>query len=148
YNGGLGFWVKFDFNGDDPVFSGLIGCTQVIEDVKPSSQVFEGSEGTQFFIFKNSLGQLRIVRLYYHQAFPEFSGGSDGGGAAAGESLVPWPDTGTSGANASDPNNPLIEHLDPQKWISRSDILLDISHIRAHEWHHVAVEWSDQNINR
>src|SRR5690606_37034256 len=41
-----------------------------------------------------------------------------------------------------------IEHLDPQKWISRSDILLDISHIRAHEWHHVAVEWSDQNINR
>ncbi|MEM7234713.1 MAG: hypothetical protein AAF517_21215, partial [Planctomycetota bacterium] len=71
YRGGMAFWCKFDFNGDDPVFSGLIGCTTVIRGVQPTPNDYSGSEGSQFFIFKNTEGQLRIVRMYYHQAYPE-----------------------------------------------------------------------------
>jgi hypothetical protein len=48
YKGGLAFWVKFDFDGDDPVFSGLIGCTQVIKGVSQNASDFTGSEGRSF----------------------------------------------------------------------------------------------------
>ena len=61
YNGGMAFWVKFEFNGDDPIFSGLIGCTQVIEDV---GQNPKDSEGTQFYIYKDTDAKLKIVRMY------------------------------------------------------------------------------------
>ncbi|MBN1442473.1 MAG: hypothetical protein JXA90_07170 [Planctomycetes bacterium] len=148
YNGGLAFWVKFEFNGDDPVFSGLIGCTQVIREVVLALQDFTGSEGTQFYIFKNSVGQLRIVRMYYHQAFPPF------GGEGTTGSIQLYPDPGTAAAGAGGAGagqagqNPILEELDQMKWISRSDILLDVSHFRAHEWHHIAVDWNDQNLTR
>ena len=141
YRGGIGFWVKFEFDGDDPVFSGLLGCTQVIREVLPASQEFSGSEGSQFFLFKNTRGQLRIVRMYYHQAFPEAGGV---GGAAGSVKLFPDPG-GDAGGAPNQGENPILEHLDQQKIISRADIVADIKHFKAHEWHHIAMDWDDAN---
>ena len=62
----MSFWIKLEFNGDDPTFSGLLGATQVQTAVGQNPQ---DSEGSQFWIWKNTEGQLRISRLYYHQAF-------------------------------------------------------------------------------
>jgi hypothetical protein len=137
HSGGLAFWVKFDFNGADPVFSGLIGCTQVIEEVSPSSSDYRGSEGTQFFIFRNTDGDLRVTRMYYHQAFYDTGGeGSDG-------AVTLYPDA-LSAEGGSNQTNPIVDNLDLKKLVSRSDILLDVSHFRAHEWHHIALDWNDQ----
>ncbi len=152
YKGGLAFWVKFDFDGDDPVFSGLLGCTQVIKEVSPSASDYSGSEGTQFFVFKNSKGQLRIVRMYYHQAFLAAAGGegSAGGGADTGTGIRLFPDPGTGdaagGGAPGGTQNPILQELDPKKIISRCDTTpVDVSHFKAHEWHHIAVEWDDDN---
>ncbi|MEE3198409.1 MAG: hypothetical protein VX254_00130 [Planctomycetota bacterium] len=142
YRGGIGFWAKFEFDGDDPVFSGLIGCTQVVKEVLPAPQEFSGSEGSQFFLFKNTTGQLRLVRMYYHQAFPE--GGAAGGAAGAGGRLHPDPGSDADGA-PNQGENPLLEHLDQKKIISRADIVADIRHFKAHEWHHIAFDWDDDN---
>ncbi len=139
YNGGLAFWVKFEFDGDDPVFSGLIGCTQVVEDVGQKPQ---DSEGSQFYIFKNTDGWLRIVRMYYHQAFPE--GGSGEGGDGGGSEL--WPPVGTgeeTGGTNTPGENPILEFLDDRKIVARADYLIDVRKIRAREWHHIAVDWND-----
>ena len=141
YEGGIGFWVKFEFDGDDPVFSGLLGCTQVIREVLPASQEYSGSEGSQFFLFKNTRGQLRVVRMYYHQAFPDAGAGEGGGG---GVKLFPDPGSDADGAPGQG-ENPILEHLDQQKIISRADIVADIKHFKAHEWHHIAMDWNDAN---
>jgi len=139
YSGGMAFWVKFEFDGADPVFSGLIGCTSVINEVRPAMQDYRGSEGTQFFIFRNTKGELRIVRMYYHQAFPEATG--EGGGSLQ---LFPDPGSETSAAGGN-PDNPILEFLDQQKVISRADIVVDTRHFKAHEWHHIALDWNDSN---
>lgn len=141
YRGGIAFWTKFEFDGDDPVFSGLVGCTQVIKEVLPAPQEFSGSEGSQFFLFKNTTGQLRLVRMYYHQAFPEAGAA---GGAGTGGRLFPDPGSDADGA-PNQGENPLIEHLDQKKIISRADIVADIRHFKAHEWHHIAFDWDDDN---
>jgi hypothetical protein len=147
YRGGLAFWVKFEFDGSDPVFSGLIGCTQVIKEVIANAQDYTGSEGTQFFIFRNTSGQLRVVRMYYHQAFLEGTGGAgDGGGGEGGIALYPNPGFGQEGGQVAAEQNPILPELDQEKWISRSDIVINTRHYRAHEWHHIAVDWDDRNI--
>ncbi|MBI4586487.1 MAG: hypothetical protein HY717_20950 [Planctomycetes bacterium] len=140
YEGGIAFWVKFEFDGDDRVFSGLIGCTQVIEDV---GQQLKDSEGSQFYIFKNTKGQLRVVRMYYHQAFPAGLGEGDAGG------LNLWPpvetgDQGGKGDASTGQENPMLKYLDQKKPFARTDVFIDVSHFRAHEWHHIAVDWNDQ----
>jgi hypothetical protein len=144
YRGGLAFWVKFEFDGDDPVFSGLLACTQVIKEVVPAAQDYTGSEGTQFFIFKNTKGQLRVVRMYYHQAFPE-AGGGEGGGDGGLVQLFPDPGLGEGDEQSAGAQNPIFENLDQQKTISRADLVVDVSHFKAHEWHHIALDWDDQN---
>ena len=142
HRGGLAFWVKFDFNARDPVFSGLIGCTSVIKEVSPNPTDWRGSEGVQFFIFKNSEGFLRVTRMYYHQAFYTSGGEGGGGGDSGGGGVQLYPDA--LAAEGGLGSNPIQDNLDPKKIISRSDIILDIRHIRAHEWHHIAVDWDDQ----
>jgi len=146
YNGGLAFWCKFEFEGDDPVFSGLVGCTQVIKDVSLAASDYTGSEGTQFFIFKNTSGQLRIVRMYYHQAFPESGGAGGAGGGGTEQGILLLPDPGVSEAESqASGDNPILENLDQQKLVSRADIAVDIRHFKAHEWHHIALDWNDMN---
>lgn len=151
YKGGIAFWVKFEFDGSDPVFSGLIGCTQVIRRVPYSASDYKGAEGTQFFIFKNSIGQLRVVRMYYHQAFLSALGDSSSGSdQSMGYRLFPDPgisDAAGGPAGGGALQNPIIEFLDPKKLVARSDIVVEVRHFKAHEWHHVAVEWDDENLS-
>lgn len=126
YNGAVSFWVKMEFNGDDPTFSGLIGATQVQTNVgqKPTD-----SEGSQFWIWKNTEGQLRVSRLYYHQAFAK-------GYTTQAIPLIGNQDEVEEGNEAE---------TDPQKFWARTDVAVDISNWRAHEWHHLAVAYDDNS---
>ena len=144
YDGGLAFWVKFEFDGDDPVFSGLVGCTQVIKEVSQNPADYSGSEGSQFFIFKNARGQLRVVRMYYHQAFLHGTGSGGGDGA-----LILHPQSvSDSAGGVAEEGDPILENIDNQKLVSRSDLILNISHFRAHEWHHIGIDWDDDNTSQ
>ncbi|HNS00636.1 MAG TPA: hypothetical protein PKX48_15025 [Planctomycetota bacterium] len=131
YEGGVAFWIRFDFDANDPIFCGLVGCTQVVSDLGPGPR---DSEGNQFYIFKSSFGELRVVRMYYHRAFglpsmhgtnrllPEIKAeGLRGGGAEEGQDL----------------------ELDVHKAYARSEVVVDISGWKKDEWHHVAVYWND-----
>jgi hypothetical protein len=91
--------------------------------------------------------------MYYHQAFPELAGDSGSGSTGSsgkGEGYRLYPDPGTTtpggaGGGAPGTQNPILQELDPKKVISRADIVLDIAHLKAHEWHHIAVDWDDEN---
>jgi len=128
YNGAVSFWIKLEFNGNDPTFSGLLGATQV---QTPVGQTPESSEGSQFWIWKNTEGQLRVARLYYHQAFAK-------GFASQAIPLIGNDDddsaTGTEEAETDD-----------QKFWARTDAVVNINNWRAHEWHHVAISYDDQS---
>ena len=129
YSGGVAFWVKFMFDGSDPVFCGLLGATQVQSEVGASP---DDSEGTQFFVWKNTTGELRVSRLYYHQAF--LRGATDQAVPAVGED--------------EDPNSEDIT-MDGRKVFARTDVGIDIRGWKAHEWHHIGVEYRDDaNNNR
>lgn len=148
YQGGVAFWVKFEFDGLDPVFSGLVGCTQVVEDVASAPTDYKGSEGQQFYIFKNTKGQLRVVRMYYHECFQDLGGdggeGGGGGGGETGDTSTLVPQLGEL-AQSEGGAQQVQAYLDQRKLIARSDVLVDISHFKAHEWHHLAVDWHDEN---
>jgi hypothetical protein len=146
YSGGIAFWVKFEFDARDPVFSGLIGCTQVIEPAGMTPP--KDSEGTQFYIFKNTKGQLRVVRMYYHQAFlgaGGAEGGASGGEGSVSSGLAPPVEISKGGGGGGGGGEEQVLDLDPLKPIARSDVLIDISHFKAREWHHLAVDWNDSN---
>ncbi len=132
YQGGIAFWIRFDFDTNDPVFCGLVGCTQVVSDIGNTPR---SSEGNQFYIFKNSFGELRIVRMYYHRAFgvPSMHG-SNG--------LLPPPEEEGGAGGAPGKEEEKIQR-DPNKAFARSEVLVDISGWKAGEWHHVAVTWND-----
>lgn len=141
YNGGVAFWVKFDFDPQDPVFAGLFGATQVQSRVNDTPT---SSEGSQIFVYKNTDGQLRVTRLYYHQAFLETSND----------------DTGTSSQNPL----PYVERdstqsiedqvdIDPRKRFARTDAIISLAgnqgvNWRAHEWHHVVIAWNDETSGK
>jgi len=123
YQGGVAFWIKLEFDGDDPVFHGLLKATQVQTKVGVNP---EDSEGTQFVVWKNTTGELRITRLYYHQAFIK---------------------------DKTDQAVPLIGQeeelsqedfpVDDRKTWARTDVIVDVRNWKAHEWHHVVIEFND-----
>ncbi len=127
YNGGIAFWIRFDFDADDPIFSGLVGCTQVVRRVGEGPQ---DSEGNQFYVFKTSFGELRVVRMYYHRAF-----------SREGQ-LLPPPKEMDEAAAAGGEEEEDVEK-DVNKAYARSEALADISGWKKGEWHHVAVAWND-----
>lgn len=127
YNGAVSFWIKLEFNGDDPTFSGLLGATQV---QTPVGQNPQDSEGSQFWIWKNTEGQLRISRLYYHQAF------------AKGYTSQAIPLIGNEDEETTESDD---AETDEQKFWARTDVVVNVSNWRAHEWHHVAVSYDDQS---
>lgn len=127
YNGAVSFWIKLEFNGNDPTFSGLLGATQV---QTPVGQTPESSEGSQFWVWKNTEGQLRVSRLYYHQAFAK-------GFTSQAIPLIGNEDEDSSGGEDAE--------TDEQKFWARSDVVVNINNWRAHEWHHVAISYDDQS---
>ncbi|MCI0651044.1 MAG: hypothetical protein L0Z55_04095 [Planctomycetes bacterium] len=125
YDGGVAFWIKFEFDGSDPVFCGLIGATQVQSDVGTDP---DSSEGTQFYVWKNTSGELRISRLYYHQAFLK------------GQTTGAVPEI----SDEEDPQQGSPVQVDEQKHWARTDVVVPIKDWKAHEWHHIAVEFKDE----
>ncbi len=134
YQGGVAFWVRFDFDASDPIFSGLVGCTQVVTDLGPAPR---GSEGNQFYIFKSSFGELRIVRMYYHRAFglPSMHGTNQ---------LIPEMQDQAAGGAAGEKKEDEIE-IDVNKAYARSEVIVDVSGWKKDEWHHVGVCWDDMD---
>lgn len=128
YMGGVAFWIRFDFDADDPVFSGLVGCTQVVSDV---GETQESSEGNQFYIFKTSFGELRVVRIYYHRAY--------GQGSTELQPKMPEQDENAAPGGGEEDD---VE-ADPNKGFARTETLVDISGWKRGEWHHVGVSWND-----
>ncbi len=126
YRGGVSFWIKLEFSGSDPVFSGLLKATQIQAKVGVNPG---DSEGTQLFIWKNTTGEIRVTRLFYHQAF------------AFQETGNAIPDIGEGGALEDEEYQ-----VDQRKSHARSDLVVDVSSWRAHEWHHLVVEWDDEAL--
>lgn len=124
YKGGISFWVKFEDDASAPVFSGLFGSTQVQSRVGPD--LISNSEGTQMYVWKNTRGQLVVSRLYYHQAFQD--------GLNVAQPVFP------EELDADEEE----EIHDPRKSQARVDIVVDISDWKAHEWHHLAIEFNDE----
>lgn len=133
YEGGVAFWIRFDFDANDPIFCGLVGCTQIVTDL---GQKPRDSEGNQFYIFKSSFGELRVVRMYYHRAFglPSMHGTNR---------LLPEIKVEGQGAAGAEEDQDL--ELDVNKAYARSEVLVDVSGWKKDEWHHVAVYWNDMD---
>jgi len=130
YQGGVSFWIKLEFDGNDPIFHGLLKATQVQTRVGPG---MEDSEGTQFVVWKNTTGELRITRLYYHQAFLPRDGESSGSNDAV-------PQIGEE-QELSQEDFP----VDDRKSWARTDVIVDVRNWKAHEWHHVVIEFNDEH---
>ncbi|MGE3963346.1 MAG: hypothetical protein AB7I09_04520 [Planctomycetota bacterium] len=128
YQGGVSFWVKLENDGNDPVFNGLFSATQV--QTKTGVQLTD-SEGTQFYVWRSTSGQLRITRLYYHRAFQQ------------GSTALPIPEFPEEGEDSGglDPDE---QYVDPKKVWARTDVVVDISNWRAREWHHLAIGYDDE----
>jgi hypothetical protein len=124
YQGGFSCWLKLEHDGADPIFCGILKATQVI---RPVGQNVDDSEGTQTFVWKNTNGEIRITRLYYHQAFQR-------GGLTNAVPLI--------GDGEDLENEDVI--ADPRKTWARTDVVVDVRDWKAHEWHHLAVEWNDE----
>ena len=127
YNGAISFWIKLEFNGDDPTFSGLMGATQVQTAV---GQNPSDSEGSQFWVWKNTEGQLRVTRIYYHQAFAK-------GYTGQAIPLISNEDEQSSNEEGAE--------TDEQKYWARTDTVVNVENWRAHEWHHIAISYDDQS---
>lgn len=123
YQGGVSFWIKPEFDGQDPIFSGILKTTQVQTRV---GQGPEDSEGTQFFVWKNTSGELRVTRLYYHQAF--FRDQPNQAYPLIGD------DEELEGEDFE---------TDARKAWARTDVIVDVRDWKAHEWHHVVVQFDD-----
>ncbi len=123
YQGGVAFWIKLEFDGIDPIFHGLLKATQVQTRV---GQNPEDSEGTQFFVWKNTTGELRVSRLYYHQAF------------FRDDTAQAYPLIG----DEEDLEQEDYE-LDPRKTWARTDLVVDVSDWKAREWHHLVIQYDD-----
>lgn len=127
YRGGVSFWVKLENDGREPVFNGLFSSTQV---QTPTGVQLTDSEGTQFYVWRNTSGQLRISRLYYHRAFQQ------------GSTALPIPVFPEEGE--SDDLDADEQYVDPKKAWARTDVVVDISTWRAREWHHLTISYDDE----
>lgn len=130
--GTLEFWLKFDsdskdFTGGFGVSSGLIGMTtaseflQGKEDLPPIVlDALRGKtkfqEGVQMYMYRNTLGEMRLSRLYYAFCFEQ-----DG---------TPY------GAVVE-------ENVDGARKLARRDITFNTSNWQAHDWHHIRIIWDD-----
>ncbi|MCZ6691707.1 MAG: hypothetical protein O7H41_19140 [Planctomycetota bacterium] len=184
FKGSLEFWYKPDFDWsfwDDrnrspieanPLFCGLFQSTHVQLNPLVEAGSVTGSRGkptrvVQMFVFRNTLGDLRIVRLYSEVT------GLDTGTAGGDDQhpLLKNPDTsglypdpmtisqyieanqGVNGSTWKWPPDDLeiLQHLagSPVTY-AREDFVVpydDLRFWRAHEWHHIALVWDDAGGN-
>ncbi|MBI4614136.1 MAG: hypothetical protein HY720_11045 [Planctomycetes bacterium] len=129
YAGALEFWVKLQHDASEDYQCGMASATTVTRVI---NNVTTG--GVQWYLFKNTLGQLRITRLYFEQAF-------DDTGARRGLDKPEEADrTGVIDPNDSDSGYRFK--------VARTDMVVDVNEWKAHEWHHVAAAWNDELADR
>ncbi|BBM88063.1 hypothetical protein [Candidatus Uabimicrobium amorphum] len=142
YQGTMEFWVKLTESSNTQLGSALVSATFI--NPNPPYNPEEGdltnqanSEGVQFYIFKNTLGELRFSRLYFCITFDE--------------SQNPIGTHFTTNADGWDIPNDVWQ---PQRLangfrfpIPRQDVVVRANDLNweAHTWHHIVVSWS--NIN-
>ncbi len=130
YRGACEFFVKLQHDADEDVHCGLGSATLVTRQTNGVN-----SGGVQWFFFKDTMGRLRITRLYFERAFDE-SGTADQG-------LAKVDQADRSGIiDASDPKSGY------RYKVARTDMLVDVRDWRAHEWHHLAIAWDDELPDR
>lgn len=145
YEGTIEFWVKLDQEPGNAITYGLpcalfAACTKndllphaadpdlesqagYSDDSPYNSGMFH--EGVQMYCYINSLGQLRVSRLYYGFTFRTDS-----------DTVVRY-----YGARKG-------EYADGDRTLSRRDVEIEIGsgvgrNWKAHEWHHVRISWDD-----
>lgn len=144
YQGTMEFWVKLTESSNTQLGSGLVSATFINptppynpEEGDLTNQ--ENSEGVQFYIFKNTLGELRFSRLYFCITFDDsqnpigthFTTNADGWNIAGdlwqAERLL-------NGFRFPIPRQDVVVRANDLNW-------------EAHTWHHVVVSWSNINPN-
>ncbi|WP_372371032.1 hypothetical protein [Candidatus Uabimicrobium sp. HlEnr_7] len=144
YQGTLEFWVKLTESSNAQMGCGLASATFI--NPNPPFNPEEGdlpnqanSEGVQFYIFKNTLGELRFSRLYFCITFDDnenpigthFTTNADGwdipGDVWQGQRLL-------NGFRFPIPRQDVVVRANDLNW-------------EAHTWHQVVVSWSNINPN-
>ena len=121
-SGSVEFWIKLDNDASEKIFCGLMSFTQISyerSEVSPEDGItmVDFKEGTATYLYKNTLGQLRLSRIYFCGFFDK------------AENYY-----GTLYHLHSDWEN---------RKFARRDVLVDISTWKAHTWHHLMVTWDD-----
>lgn len=145
YKGTLEFWVKLNDHSNTQLGCGLFSATLVNPNPPYREDAGEAdslphpySEGVQFYVWKNSLGQLRFSRIYFCLTY-------DGGGSLIGTHFLTDADgwnAGTGSWRAAAQSGGLYFPC------PRQDVVVRTLDWPAHSWHHVAVSWSSLNVNQ
>lgn len=161
YKGTLEFWVKFTEDTRAQVPCGLMSATLV--NLHPSGSdpdqyesnnddyAFDSvlpdqtrSEGVQFYLFKNSFGQLRLTRLYFCLCY-DASGTSERGTPFVQDAdawqydhnPVKWGDVPS---NRWDSTQKSAGYYFP---VPRRDVVLSDINLKPGTWHHIFITWHD-----
>jgi len=134
YEGAVSFWVKFNYDPRTPMPSNLFSATQ-ISGSRPyynsSLQKQSYNEGTQMFIFKDSLGYLWVSRLYFCGYF------NDNGNYQGIQNLE------RTGPADHQPDYGAPPYGRGRKY-ARRDIRYKVSdRFQQGDWYHIAVTWND-----
>ncbi len=164
YKGALEFWVKLSEPSNAQIACGLFGATQVNLHKSPDPDRYpsqtddfaweyqiptslqEASEGIQFYIFKNTFGQLHFSRLYFASCYDaagnlkgtHYRQDADGWQYQQGE----WPVFNRWKANQQNQG-----YYFP---VPRRDVVIksDLVGWDAGTWHHVFMAWDDGNASQ
>lgn len=155
YQGGLEFWCKLTEPSTAPQACGFMSSTQVNRhpasgdpDPYPSlsdwladefrTSSIENSEGVQFYLFKNTFGQIRLSRLYFCVAYNN-----------AGNAFI-----GTHYNKDVDGWNYAVDPPSAAGWtrplhfaIPRREVFLQPGAWEAGTWHRIFVRWDDSNLS-
>lgn len=124
YQGSVEFWVKPEIAGGEAFTCSYMSFSQVstlLSWLDPKTSTWKPfREGTQTFILKNTLGKLKVSRLY-------FGGYFDNAGNYFGTQYY--------------------KYCDGRRVYSKREIICDISGWEAHKWYHVLVCWDDTSTD-
>lgn len=144
YEGTLEFWVKLTEHSNTQMGCGLLSATFVnpnppyTEDGEdPYKLPHPYSEGVQFYIFKNTLGELRFSRIYFCLTY-------DNNGAPIGTHYTSDADGWNAGAESWRGGVVASGFYFP---VPRQEVVVRAGELdwAANTWHHIAVSWGNKD---
>lgn len=134
YQGTISFWVKPEEDvgvstgvSDPELPMGIMSIVTKSENTKncnsfPDFHTQDRHEGVQMVVYKNSLGLLRVSRMYYTICYSDTYGG--------------WYGSVFEG------------DADPKRLYPRHDVTIDLTksglNWKAHTWNHIQISWNDE----